>query len=215
MDALLAISLAFPTLAFTIVLVVCLLYWLTAATGLIEFDGLDGLLGLDLDLGLDADPSGLAAILARLGLGGVPVMLVITVLAYFSWTGSYLVQWLVLGALPAGAIRLLGGLATLVLAPVPAAGVTAVVLRPLRRWLIRMRPPPTTSLLGRVVVIRTATVDPGHGMADLDDGGAGLILQVRSDGPGLQRGDRAVLLGYESSTNTWQVAPEGDLPPLN
>ena len=61
--------------------------------------------------------------------------------------------------------------------------------------------------------VRTPTVDAHHGMADLDDGGAGLVLQVRSAGPHpIGRGDRVVLVEHDAQANTWRVMPERDLP---
>ena len=65
------------------------------------------------------------------------------------------------------------------------------------RGLLRLRPVPQVSLLGRVGVIASPQVTATVGHANVDDGGAGLILQVRShDGSVLARGDRVVLLDY-------------------
>src|SRR5690606_18096651 len=94
---------------------------------------------------------------------------------------------------------------------VPAILLTAAVLRPVRRALIRLRPAPIASLLGRVAIVRTPDVGATSGMADLDDGGAGLVLQVRSDGDAaLVRGDRVVLVAHDTHGNTWRVVPERD-----
>lgn len=54
-----------------------------------------------------------------------------------------------------GPLRWLLGAGVGLLALVPAILATAAVLRPVRRALIRMRPFPETSLLGRVVIVRT------------------------------------------------------------
>ncbi|HLM47211.1 MAG TPA: hypothetical protein VK458_25310, partial [Myxococcaceae bacterium] len=40
-----------------------------------------------------------------------------------------------------------------------------------------------------------------------DDGGAGLVLQVRGEGP-LQRGDRIVLIEYLEGQNAYRVVSE-------
>ena len=64
---------------------------------------------------------------------------------------------------------------------------------------------------GCVAVVRTPDVDATHGMADLDDGGAGLVLQVRGEAAaGMKRGDRVVLIAHDAGSNTWNVVPERD-----
>ena len=209
MGIFLATSLGFPTLVYSVLLGVCVAYWLLAATGLVEIDGLDGF-GVD----LDTEPGGIAGIFARLGLGGLPIMLVLTLLVFAAWVLTYFVHLLLLAHVP-GALRWLLGAGVALLAPVPAILVTSIVLRPLRRRLLRLHPQPTTSLLGRIAVVRTPEVDGTHGMADLDDGGAGLVLQVRGDGAtGMNRGDRVVLIAHDAGANTWEVVPERDYPTL-
>ncbi|WP_252510965.1 hypothetical protein, partial [Acinetobacter baumannii] len=83
------------------------------------------------------------------------------------------------------------GLGTLVavLGQLPAVPLTALILRPVRRFLLRLRPVPQASLLGRAGVVASPKVDSRSGHATVDDGGAGLVLQIRSDLE-LQRGER-------------------------
>lgn len=202
MDVFLATSLSFPTLVYSVLLAVCLAYWLLAATGLVDID-LDGL-GIDVEM----ESGGIAGIFGRLGLSGLPTMIVVTVLSFFGWILTYFVHLLLLSHL-FGPLRWLLGAGVGVLALVPAILLTAAVLRPVRRALIRLRPLPETSLLGRAAIVRTPTVTSASGMADLDDGGAGLVLQVRTEGDlSLPRGERVVLLAHDADTNTWRVAPE-------
>ncbi|MGY0612658.1 MULTISPECIES: hypothetical protein [unclassified Luteimonas] len=205
MEAFLTTSLEFPTLLYSVLLGGCLAYWLLASIGLVEIDGLDAL-----DLGVDAEPGGIAGLFGRLGLAGVPTMLVATLVVFFAWLATYFVQLLVLQHFP-GPLRWLLGAGVALLALPPAVLATATALRPVRRWLLRLRPPAATSLLGRVAVVRTPDVDASHGMADLDDGGAGLVLQVRGDvAAGMKRGDRVVLIAHALDRNTWNVVPERD-----
>lgn len=204
MDLFLTTSLGFPTLVYSVLLALCLVYWLLAATGLVDID-LDGL-GLDVDM----ESGGIAGIFGRLGLSGLPTMVVVTLLSFFGWILTYFVHLLLLSHL-FGPLRWLLGAGIGLLALVPAILATAAVLRPVRRALIHLRPLPETSLLGRVATVRTPEVTTVGGMAELDDGGAGLILQVRGDdGAGMKRGDRVVLVSHASDTNTWQVIPEVD-----
>jgi hypothetical protein len=198
-------ALTFPTLAYSILLAFCVVYWLLAATGLVDIDALDGLLGGDGDGGDASDSAGL---LARLGLGGVPIMLVLAVLAFFGWLTSYFVQLLVLQHLPAP-LRMLGGIATVVGALVPGVLATSLLLRPVRMLIVKLRPPVPPSLLGRVGTVISPEVDAGQGRAEFADGGAGLILQVRVAPPAsFLRGDRVVLLEHDANANTYLVISE-------
>lgn len=206
MNEFLSTALSLPTLLYSIVLTVCVVYWLLAATGLVDADGPDGLLGGDGDG--QGEASGLAAMIARLGISGVPVMIVLTVLAFVGWIGTYFVQLLLLQHLP-GLLRALLGLAVAVAMLVPGALLTSWLLRPLSRLLLRLRPPADPSILGRVAVVSTPSVDTGYGQATVDDGGAGLVLQIRHEQPErFKRGDRVVLIEYLSGQHAYRVVSE-------
>lgn len=198
-------ALTFPTLAYSILLCVCAVYWLLAATGLADGDTVDGLFGLDGDAG---DAGAAAAMIARLGLGGVPLMVIATTLAFTGWLGTYFVQLLVLDRVPED-VRTLAGAGTLLGMFVLAVAATSVVLRPVGRALARLGPGEAPSLLGRSGVIVTPTLTADYGQAAFDDGGAGLILQVRyDDSTPLQRGDRIVLIEYIEGQNAYRVVSE-------
>lgn len=198
-------ALSFPTLLYSILLAFCAIYWLLAATGLVDIDGLDGLLGGDGDSSHGSDSAGM---LARLGLGGVPLMLMLAILAFFGWIACYFVQLLVLQHLPAP-LRLLGGIATLVGALVPGILITSLLLRPVRKLIVKLRPSELPSVLGRVGTVISPDVDAGQGRAEVADGGAGLILQVRATPPTtFVRGDRVVVLEHDAAANTYLVISE-------
>ena len=198
-------SLTFPTLVYSILLAFCVVYWLLAATGLADVDALDGLLGSDGDGGDASDSAGL---LAKLGLGGVPIMVVLALLSLFGWLSSYFVQLLLLQHLPAP-LRWLAGIATPVGALVPGVFVTSLLLRPVRKLIVKLRPPVAPSVLGRVGTVISPEVDTRQGRAEFADGGAGLILQVRATPPAsFMRGDRVVLLEHDAIANTYLVISE-------
>lgn len=198
-------ALSFPTLLYSIVLAFCVLYWGLAATGLVEVEGGGTSPAGDTDV---PELNGLAAVMAKLGLGGVPVVLVLTLLSLFAWLVTYYVQLLLLQPLPA-ALRIVLGIAVLAGALVPATFATALVLRPVRRLLAKLRPEPLPPVLGRTGIVSTASVTDAFGMVTVDDGGAGLVLQARHDGTdGLKRGDRVVVIEYLEGQNAYRVMPE-------
>ncbi len=195
-------ALTFPTLAYSILLAFCVVYWLIAATGAIDADGL---LAADGD---SSEPSNAAGMLARIGLSGVPVMLVLTVLAFTGWVITYFVHLLLLRHLP-DALRLIAGIGTAVVALLPGIFLTSLLLRPVAKLVNRLRPPEPPSVLGRAGTVISPYVDDQNGRAEIADGGAGLILQVRMQ-PGLRlsRGDRVVLIEHVPASNSYVVIAE-------
>lgn len=198
-------ALTFPTLLWSLLLTLGVVYWALAAFGLFDADGIDGLFGGDAD---GADASDVAGILAKLGLAGIPMMFVLTVLAFFAWITTYFAQLLVLQHLP-DILRWVLGAIVAVLAIVPGLLAASLFLRPLRRLLVRLRPPMAPTVLGRVAIVSTASVSPDFGMATVDDGGAGLILQVRHAEPErFKRGDRVVLVEFLEAQHAYRVVSE-------
>lgn len=195
MNEFLQTVLTFPTVVFTILLGLCAAYWMLAATGLGDGDGI-------------AEAADAASMLNGLGLGGVPLTIVATVFAAIAWLGAYFVQLLALPHVPEE-LRTEAGVA--VMAGMLVAGMlaTTVVLRPVGRRLAKMEAAANPSLLGQTGVIITPSLSGEYGQASFDDGGAGLILQVRHDAPNaLQRGDRIVLIEYIEGQNAYRVVSE-------
>lgn len=201
-------SLTFPTIAYSILLAFCVVYWLLAMTGLFDIDALDGMLIGDGHIGDAADATATAGVLGRLGLAGVPVMVVLTVLFLLGWLITYFAHFLVLSHLP-DSLRILTGIATLIGALIPGVVLTSLLLRPVSRMMAKLRPRIPVSILGRVGTVTSPVVDADNGRAEFEDGGAGLILQVRAPaGSSFARGDRVVLLSHDAQANTHAVISE-------
>lgn len=89
---------SFPTLLFTGFIVLVLVYWLGAMIGLLDIELLDfDLSGSDADLELEtgndvSSASALAGLMLRLGLQGVPVTIILSLIALFGWLISYYTQ---------------------------------------------------------------------------------------------------------------------------
>lgn len=210
---------SFPTVVYTFVLAVCLIYWLGAVLGFIDLDVLD----LDLD-GPDADldsgsaqrakdytPSVLAGLLLKLGLNGVPVTIVVSIMALFGWGLCYFIVHFAFPFVPDGVLRYLAGIPILAATLYAAALATSVAIRPLRRLFKAANANTVKHILGQSATVRTSFVDANFGEATLDDGGAGLILKVRAAGKAsFKKGDRVVLLEYRKDSNTYRVVSESE-----
>ena len=233
--------LAFPTVVFTILLGVVILYWLFVLLGALDVDllgdaDLDG--GHDLhfdghghvdahghfdghghadshfdghghadhghDHGHDAHDGhhgGVAGLIQALGLGGVPVTVMLSILILVAWSFCFGAMQLLSGRSPVWLVA-----AAALLSLTIAVPLTSLLVRPLRRFFITLPAPRHRDLLGKVCTITTLRVDERYGQAEIEDGGAGLIVQVRSNGPvRLARGDRAIIFDYRDEV--FLVAP--------
>lgn len=206
---------SFPTVLFTILLGVVVLYWLSAALGLVDIEVLDVDLP-DMDGHLSANAHGeqgfaetFAGFLLKLGLNGVPITIVITFLTIFGWLASYYLSYFFLAMFGYGWLRYLVGLPIIVGALYVAVLITAQAIKPLRQFFAKIDQHTEKKILGQIAIVRSSKVDAESGEANVDDGGAGLIVKVRAFGENhFVRGDRVVLLEYLPDRHLYRVIPE-------
>lgn len=224
MAEVLAASLVFPAVLFTVVLALALIYWLFVLVGALDLDVLGGAHGHvvpDLEgaakgalegaakgalegvakgaaEGL-ADggygPDGVGSLLSALSLHRVPATVALTLIAAFGWFTSVLTTLL---AEPLwaglGLPRWTLGLAVLVGSLAAALLLTSLAVRPLGPLFVTRHAASKKDLVGRVCVISTGRVDQRFGQAVIDEGGASHILDVRCDTPGALRRGDRALL---------------------
>ncbi len=207
MEEFLANVLSFPTIVFSVLLGVVCLYWLFALFGLASPDMFET--DFDLDVSGDAvSLSGLSGLMVTLGLTGVPVSLVITLLVLYAWLISYFAVHFLVSLLPAGLFYWLAGSLVVLVAAGLSLFATAASVRPMRPLFRKLHRAATVpALLGRTCVVRSTTVDEGFGEATITLDGAHLILKVRAEPGRLQRGDQAVLLEHIPDQNAYRIVP--------
>ncbi|MDQ6962418.1 MAG: hypothetical protein Q9M28_07830 [Mariprofundaceae bacterium] len=90
MDVFLINISSFPTAIYTTLLVVVLGYWLLALSGTFDLNTFD--VDIDMDIDVDGGVSnlgGIAGLLTTLGLTGVPITIVISLLILNAWITCY------------------------------------------------------------------------------------------------------------------------------
>ncbi len=209
MTAFLQYALGFPTFIFGALLCFMLLYWLVAMLGLLEVDSLDHWVlfdGSDHAHGVEHSASALAGLLLKVGLGGIPLTVILTVLFLLSWLASYvLCHWV---PMPKGwgLVNVLTGTAVGAAALVLGFMATVTVLRPLRGLVAKVAPAEIPKvLLGRTGLVRSAVVNATQGYGSVEDGGGGLNVQMRSPERELVRGAVIVLIEHLPDHNAWRV----------
>ncbi len=235
-----------PTVAFTVVLGVALVYWVTVVLGALDIEVLGGPDHADAgDAGGDAGDAGDAdggdadghgdgdghdghdgahthahahghdGLLGALGgtdLRRVPTTVRVSFVAVYAWLAS------TLGALaleapaaragvPHAAFAALLGVVALVVG-MRLAGYT---VRPLAAVFERESAQKKSGLVGRVAEVSTGRLDAGFGQVLVKDGGAGLVIDARHEGPALTRGVRVVVVSWDDERGVATVEPlDGD-----
>lgn len=200
--------LTFPVIIFSGLLLIVLFYWICASFGLLDIDilNIDGI-DADIDAG---DISGMAGWMTKLGLAGIPLTIIITFITLIGWLLSYFTVHLMLRFIETDILRYLLGTVALFLIGFIALLVTSFLLRPLQPKLAKMKQGQgVKNLIGKVAEVRSSVVTEQRGEALMEDGGAGLILQIRaSQDAEIARGDRVVLISYDAATNSYNVVSE-------
>lgn len=197
---------SFPTIFFTILLIIVVVYWLLAILGAVEISV------LDFDMDIDTDMSSTSAItgfMMRLGLHGVPATIIVSLIAIFGWLISYYIVYFFFGFFYETFLRYVLGVPVLFGSLYAAVMLTAFAIRPMRTFFQKTHQQTIKRVLGQVAIVRSAVVNNQTGEAMLADGGAGLILKVRTGGEAeFQRGDRVVLLEYIPEQFVYRVISE-------
>jgi hypothetical protein len=252
MDELIAVSLSFPTVLFTVPLVIMVLYWITVTLGILDIDALGGADAgaegaieaaagkmegvLDAAAGkiegafdaaagkvegaldavtakagaaaehIEAMDTPVIALLSALKLRRAPVTVVLTVLLLVAWLAAFMgTRHIVpLLSLPTWLSGTLVFLIALFVAW-PAAALVTFPMGP----LYKANPAVThAELVGKRVIVSTSRVTDIFGEAELADGGAGLLLQVRCAVPNdLVKGKEALLVAWHSERDYFDVEP--------
>lgn len=216
MDPFYQIILSFPTVVFTVLLLFVVFYWALAVLGLVELDVLDFALP-----GVEADPNALgesltnfnvmSGLMLKLGLNGVPVTIIASFIVLIGWLLSFTAVFFLFPLIAEGLLQFLAAIPLLFAVLFAAAWISAWLIKPLRPLFRTQQQDVHTRVLGQTAVVRTGVVDTKFGEAVLEDGGAGLILKVRSfNEETFGRGERVVLLKYVAADNTFLVVSEAE-----
>lgn len=199
-------SLAFPSIIFSALLIIISFYWLCAAFGLLDIDL------FNIDSELDVDATGFAGWLTKLGLAGIPVTIILTFFTLIGWFISYFTHYWIISTIETSFIYYLVGFVALIIISFISLNLTAVCLKPIRKKLIsRNKPKSVHQLIGKLAIVRSANVAENKGEAVLEDGGAGLILQIRApEQENIKRGDSVVIISYDALTHSYQVVTEDE-----
>jgi len=188
-------SLALVNLPFTLLLGVVVIYWLTVIVGMFEIEGLDGVFD-DVEGGADG---GFSSILKFFYIGEVPALVVLSVFAGAMWAGSVLGNYYFN---PGHSVAL----AALVFIPnfIVASLLTRLVARPFRRAfkLLSADGEEEVKIIGQTCTVLTQQLDEKFGQAQIETGGAPIIINARTTGGEvLRKGETAIVFERDEEKN--------------
>ncbi|PVZ65444.1 ubiquinone biosynthesis protein [Pelagibaculum spongiae] len=204
MSALFQLIFSWPAVLLTVPVMVALVYWMLAFIGVLDIDLVDA--DIDIDMPEDVG-AGFSGLLYNLGLSGVPLPLSISLWLIFAWVPTlYASQWLMLQLVDGGLFSWLIGAAILLVSIVIALPITVIAIKPLVRFYTTHEARSNQSVCGEVCKITSLEVSETFGQAALEDGGAGLILKVRSKTPNqLKKGSKALIVEYDEPENSYWI----------
>lgn len=188
-----------PTLPASVLMVICMLYWLSVILGLMDLDVLD----FDLDFDLSSESPSFLDFgflgLKFLNLGDVPVMLWMSAFSLSMWLLSVnfdikIEVHSMLDYLPIAARNI--GISLV---------ITKLLTQPLRGMFKYKPPNEVGTLLGKTCRVTSSSVSDRFGQAELEAEGAPLKLHIRSEDKTIQKGDLVQLTDYNTEQQVFYV----------
>ncbi len=210
MSTIWGIASSFPTIIFTSIIVILLCYWLLVVLGLMDIELFD--IDVDTEMDTDVDMSTILTFMTTLGLTGVPIMIVISIMSFVSfiicytavkfglfWTENESIIWLI-----GSAIALVSFLC--------AIPITAQLIKPLKGFFAQLKGDNgAKNLLARTCKIRSTKVTDSFGEAECIMDGASLIIKVRApEKYAFKKGDTAYIIEFDNLNNIYHVVDEHD-----
>lgn len=193
----------FPAVIFSFALVVVIGYWAVALLGGIGI----GVLDPDVDTG--ASSAGLGGALAGIGLGGVPVTVVLSLMIAMSWFGS-LVGTVILDQFSLSTPVLIAlGLVAIAAAVVVAWLLIALVTMVIRRKLPQVRESSRKEFIGKICVIKTPPLGTSLGQAEITaHDGSTANISVRQTGSDVfTAGGTALIFEFDGDGEFFWISP--------
>ena len=199
----------YPTIIFTGLVMFVTLYWIVSLLGMADMDSVDlGESGGDADVSTLSSTGFFTGLMLKFGLYGVPLIIILSLISLIGWLLSYLYTSLLHQYFDSGVLYYLFGTGALIFVLVVSMWLTGIIISPIRKNIAKIPKRNSSNNVGKIAVVRTLSVTDKHGEAELNDGGAGLILKIRSDTNDglLKQGDRVMLIEYLDEANTYRVA---------
>jgi hypothetical protein len=203
---------SYPTSVYTVVLGVMLVFWIFAILGMFDIDILPSDTAddvLDADMDLDGEMPGFVGLLHTLGLTGVPITLVISIIALFGFSISYITSAWILIPLGSDLLRYLLGTGVLLLSFALAIPVTAQAVKPIKPLFVKHYAPSKLDYIGHICVVTSGKVDSEFGIGTVETLGTPLQVDIRTQtGESHTKDTRLRIAAYDPDKDVFEVISE-------
>ncbi|MGO2386606.1 MAG: hypothetical protein ACTH6Z_05680, partial [Psychrobacter sp.] len=185
----------YPTIVFTGLVMFVTLYWVVSLLGMADMDSVDfGEPGSDAAVSDLSSTGFFTGLMLKFGLYGVPLIIILSLISLIGWLLSYLYTSFLHQNFDSGVLYYVFGTGALIFVLVISMWLTGIIISPIRKNIARIPKRNSANNIGKIAIVRTLSVTDKHGEAELNDGGAGLILKVRSDNSTslFKKGDRVM-----------------------
>ncbi|QDG51378.1 hypothetical protein FIV42_11685 [Persicimonas caeni] len=164
----------------------------------------------DFDVDADGPSAGIMhSLMAAIGLGTVPVTIIGSIVTLAAWFLSFAAVYY-LG--PMLGTSVFAGLGIVVVSFVLSLPITSVFTHPLKGIFKTHTHTGGQTLVGKLCKVTSGSVTQTFGQAEVDDGGAGLLVSIRCETEGLlKRGSRALIIEYNAEQDIYFVEPYDNL----
>jgi hypothetical protein len=211
-DAFTDVISSYPTSVFTVVLGIMLVFWIFAILGMFDIDIFPGETGddaFDADVDFDGEMPGFIGLLHTLGLTGVPLTLVISIIALLGFILSYFSSVWILLPLGSDILRYLGGTAILVASFAIAIPITAQAIKPMKPLFVKHYAPSKRDYIGHRCVVTSSKVDSEFGIGTVETHGAPLQIDIRAQaGEVYSKGTTLRIADYDPVQDAFEVISE-------
>lgn len=201
----------YPTVIFTGLVMFVTLYWLVSLIGIVDMDTIEfGDSGSDTNVSDLSSTGFFTGLMLKFGLYGVPLIIILSLVSLIGWLLSYVYTSFLHQRIDSGILYYLFGTGALVFVLVVSMWLTGIIISPIRKSIAKIPKRNAANNIGKTAIVRTLSVTDKHGEAELNDGGAGLILKIRRDSDSvelpLKQGDKVVLVEYLNDSGAYRVA---------
>jgi hypothetical protein len=179
------LALTFPTVIFSALLLVVMLFWLITLIGFADIDMFES----DLEIEADASQSSGLSSWFSMGFGGIPITVSISLVVMSSWLISIYAHKFFAYLLGDGMWFYIFGVLMLGVCLLIAMPIAAIISLPLQRFFSCAQTSQSSDLLGLECVVVTGKVTNTFGQARVKFQGTEQLLEVRAETP-----QRATLL---------------------
>ena len=199
-------ALTFPTVVFSVLLIIVILFWLVTIVGLADIDMFEA----DVELETQANTASTSGIFNNLGLSEVPLTVSASIIIMTAWLISIYSQAWFLAEFKSHSLYYVFGALIILACSIISLPLSALITKPLRRFFTSKQTANKHDFIGLECTIATSKVTQTFGQARVTLQGAEQLIEIRVQDSTYQfnLGDTALLIEHLVDSRSYVIAPK-------